>query len=253
MADIIKSRRDTAEHWRVANPTLAEGELGFETDSRHYKLGDGITPWNGLNYRDNSDEVSALVAGTSLDISVSPSCIYKGEATEVTITATLSKVAPDSISIRKDNATTGEVIASGASSPLSVKKTYNVSGDNVMFYAAAQYKTLPFSSSVALQARHPIYYGFGVDAASVKANGQKLSPRTSAVGTYPTVAAETNGVNFFILVPTDISQTLRNFTMGGAPYVMERSEITLNGISYVQYKSGAVYNQGGEVSVNATT
>lgn len=50
MADIIKSRRDTAENWRTANPTLAEGELGFETDTRGYKLGDGKTPWNSLMY-----------------------------------------------------------------------------------------------------------------------------------------------------------------------------------------------------------
>lgn len=52
MADIIKSRRDTAENWRTANPTLAEGELGFETDTKRYKLGDGKKAWNDLEYRD---------------------------------------------------------------------------------------------------------------------------------------------------------------------------------------------------------
>ena len=52
MADIIKSRRDTAENWRTANPTLAEGELGFETDTKRYKLGDGKTEWNSLSYFD---------------------------------------------------------------------------------------------------------------------------------------------------------------------------------------------------------
>ena len=52
MADIIKSRRDTAENWRTANPTLAEGELGFETDTKRYKLGDGKKAWNNLEYRD---------------------------------------------------------------------------------------------------------------------------------------------------------------------------------------------------------
>ena len=58
MADIIKSRRDTAENWRTANPTLAEGELGFETDTKRYKLGDGKKAWNDLEYfdRDVDDE-----------------------------------------------------------------------------------------------------------------------------------------------------------------------------------------------------
>ena len=29
----IKLRRDTAANWTSANPTLAAGELGFETDT----------------------------------------------------------------------------------------------------------------------------------------------------------------------------------------------------------------------------
>ena len=57
MADIIKSRRDTAENWRTANPTLAEGELGFETDTKRYKLGNGRQAWNDLDYRDIDDNI----------------------------------------------------------------------------------------------------------------------------------------------------------------------------------------------------
>ena len=52
MADIIKSRRDTAENWRTANPTLAEGEWGFETGTKRYKLGDSRKAWNNLDYFD---------------------------------------------------------------------------------------------------------------------------------------------------------------------------------------------------------
>ena len=49
-ASIIQIRRDTAANWVVANPTLAQGELGFETDTLKLKLGDGVTAWNGLAY-----------------------------------------------------------------------------------------------------------------------------------------------------------------------------------------------------------
>lgn len=34
MADIIQLRRDTAANWTNANPVLADGELGFETDTK---------------------------------------------------------------------------------------------------------------------------------------------------------------------------------------------------------------------------
>jgi hypothetical protein len=46
----IQLRRDTAANWTSANPTLAEGEMGLETDTSKYKIGDGATAWNSLAY-----------------------------------------------------------------------------------------------------------------------------------------------------------------------------------------------------------
>lgn len=43
-------RRGTAAEWTAANPTLASGELGLETDTQKIKVGNGSTPWNGLTY-----------------------------------------------------------------------------------------------------------------------------------------------------------------------------------------------------------
>jgi hypothetical protein len=48
MADIIQIRRDTAADWTSVNPTLADGEMGYETDTE--KFGDGVTAWNSLPY-----------------------------------------------------------------------------------------------------------------------------------------------------------------------------------------------------------
>lgn len=46
----MQQRRDTAAGWTSANPTLLNGELGFETDSKKVKIGDGSTAWNSLAY-----------------------------------------------------------------------------------------------------------------------------------------------------------------------------------------------------------
>lgn len=46
----IKLRRDTAANWTSANPTLAEGELGYETDTGRFKIGNGSTAWNSRSY-----------------------------------------------------------------------------------------------------------------------------------------------------------------------------------------------------------
>ena len=50
MADIIQIRRDTAANWTSANPTLAQGELGIETDTLKIKAGTGSTAWTSLGY-----------------------------------------------------------------------------------------------------------------------------------------------------------------------------------------------------------
>lgn len=46
----LQLRRGTATQWANANPTLADGEFGLETDTRNYKMGDGITDWIHLPY-----------------------------------------------------------------------------------------------------------------------------------------------------------------------------------------------------------
>lgn len=46
----INQRRDTAANWTSANPVLQLGEVGWETDTRKSKLGDGITAWVDLDY-----------------------------------------------------------------------------------------------------------------------------------------------------------------------------------------------------------
>ena len=50
MAVKIQMRRDTAAAWTAANPTLAAGEMGLETDTTYYKIGNGSTAWNSLGY-----------------------------------------------------------------------------------------------------------------------------------------------------------------------------------------------------------
>jgi hypothetical protein len=50
MAVQIQLRNDTAASWTSANPVLAAGEAGIETDTGKLKLGNGSTAWNSLGY-----------------------------------------------------------------------------------------------------------------------------------------------------------------------------------------------------------
>lgn len=46
----IQFRRATATNWSSFNPTLLVGELGYETNTGKFKIGDGSTAWNSLSY-----------------------------------------------------------------------------------------------------------------------------------------------------------------------------------------------------------
>jgi hypothetical protein len=50
MADRIQIRRDTAANWASINPILAQGEMGIETDTLQFKVGNGTAAWNSLAY-----------------------------------------------------------------------------------------------------------------------------------------------------------------------------------------------------------
>lgn len=61
----IQIRRGTASQWTSANPTLASGEQGFETDTGKVKIGNGSTAWNSLAYI-GAGTVTSITAGTGL-------------------------------------------------------------------------------------------------------------------------------------------------------------------------------------------
>lgn len=50
MAIQIQLRHDTTANWEDENPTLAVGELGYNTTTNEFKIGDGDTPWSDLPY-----------------------------------------------------------------------------------------------------------------------------------------------------------------------------------------------------------
>jgi hypothetical protein len=50
MAVRQQQRRGTASQWTAANPILSAAEIGYETDTNKFKIGDGTNRWATLNY-----------------------------------------------------------------------------------------------------------------------------------------------------------------------------------------------------------
>ena len=50
MATRMQQRRGTASQWTSANPILNAGEMGWESDTNKFKIGDGTNHWADLDY-----------------------------------------------------------------------------------------------------------------------------------------------------------------------------------------------------------
>ena len=50
MAIQIQFRNDTTANWYSSNPVLASGEMGIDSTTKQFKIGDGYTHWNDLYY-----------------------------------------------------------------------------------------------------------------------------------------------------------------------------------------------------------
>ena len=65
MTSRLQQRRDTAANWTSNNPTLAAGEIGLETDTSKFKIGNGSTAWTSLAYA-AAGTITSITAGTGL-------------------------------------------------------------------------------------------------------------------------------------------------------------------------------------------
>ncbi len=94
MATQIQLRRDTAANWTSANPTLAAGELGLETDTTYYKIGTGSTAWTSLAYgsivgaiSNNTITSAMIVDGTIVAGDIASDAITTAKILDANVTA----------------------------------------------------------------------------------------------------------------------------------------------------------------------
>ena len=56
-------RADTAANWTSNDPTLLTGEIGYETDTGLFKVGDGSTAWTSHTYANITESTLTTTSG----------------------------------------------------------------------------------------------------------------------------------------------------------------------------------------------
>lgn len=151
-------------------------------------------------------------------------------------------VEPASLTLHVD----GKLVSTLVQQSGSVTFGVNKEGDTQVVVDAA-YGGLTKSATAKVTMVLPVYCGFGRTEADVAVVGNKLSPRLSASGMYSKTCGG-DDLNFIILVPKSLPK-LNSFSMGGAPFVMVTSSVSVGGKEYYMYKSGAVYISGTALNV----
>ena len=86
----IQVRRGTASEWTTANPILAAGEMGVETNTNKFKFGNGSSTWTALSYAAADTaaigEISQDAINTALSMGAGLTKTYDDGANTITIT-----------------------------------------------------------------------------------------------------------------------------------------------------------------------
>lgn len=198
---------------------------------------------------DNLTELQNTVFPLEVSLSLDkPLLEYTGSEQSIKATYSIkrkgSPVTPTALALSVD----GSLVSIDVKQADTVTVKVNKEGETQIILTA-KHGDLVKSATNKVTMVLPIYYGFGTTETDIAIAANKLSPRLSASGTYSKTSAK-DDVNFIILAPKTLPK-LTNFAMGGAPFVMETTSVTINGKDYYMYKSGAIYMNGATLNVQA--
>lgn len=114
----IKQKIDTIENWEEKNPILLNGEIGFVSNGNltgQFKIGNGISKWNELNYSFNEINlvnIKIVSSDNKLDLSFLNKTILVTNTCNITIESisngfncVIKNISSNSITIIPSNTT----------------------------------------------------------------------------------------------------------------------------------------------------
>lgn len=121
-------RRGTAAAWAAWNGVLGDGEIGWETDTKLWKIGDGSTVWNGLAYSSGPPPTLTFA---------DPDTLAPGSAS--TVTATMTEPGSYEITLGLVKGDKGDVGPAGLTWRLAWDEATQYAVDDAVYYSGSSY------------------------------------------------------------------------------------------------------------------
>jgi hypothetical protein len=129
MATRMQQRRGTASQWTSANPVLNAGEMGWESDTNKFKIGDGTNHWNDLDYFADINSTVNPAFGTSITFEGATADSYETTLQVTDPTADRTITFPDAtgtVALTSDIAELSQdAIDTALTAGTGITKTYN--------------------------------------------------------------------------------------------------------------------------------
>jgi hypothetical protein len=231
MATRMQQRRGTAAEWTTINPILAAGEIGFETDTGKFKIGDGVNAWSVLTSYGSIDSIIDAAPETLNTLNELAAAInddpdfYNSITTSVTDAVATAGEYSDSLATNYDP-------AGSAATALADAKTYaDTAIENIPAVDFTGYATETFTNTAVSDGIAAL-----VDASPDALN--TLNEISAALGDDP---------DFYTNVAASINST---FDTLNANVALARTDLTT---AYEAADADEVTNRNGAISTALST
>jgi len=203
MASQIQLRRGTASQWTSANPTLADGEIGYETDTGKLKIGDGVAAWASLSYSFDVPDLSTQSIDALSDVDTSTSSPADGEV--------LTWVAANNAWEPAGSTPLLESQVADSSSAGTV--TFDLNDGNVFTSTLTENTAVAFTNPPATGTAQGFTVVFTQDATGGRTVTWPASVQWAG-GTAPTITSAANATDVITLITYDGGTTYYGFLAG---------------------------------------
>ena len=175
----ILTRRGTAASWTSTNPTLGAGEIGFETDTGNFKIGNGSTAWASLAYNLNGGVSTS--GGSTITVASGSTVPLTIQNNGTGNSFVVNDVASDTSNFVIDAA--GAITSANVATFGTVNVTSTTASTNGIYLPAANTLDINTNSTRAIRVSSTQQVGIGVTPTTtldVTGTNVRLNPNTNA-------------------------------------------------------------------------
>jgi hypothetical protein len=220
----MAQRKDTAANWTAANPILLSGEIGYETDTKKFKIGNGSTNWNSLAYLPIPDGSGNLTITGNLEIGSTGSLTFEGSTADgfETTLAVTNPTADRTITLPNQS---GTVLVSGnasivdadiaANAEIAVSKLADGTARQLLQTDAAG-TGVEWTSNVDIPGTLDVTGAATFDATVTVAGDLTVNGTTTTISTQNLLVEDKNIIIGDVASPTDVTADGGGITLKGA-------------------------------------